>query len=401
MHAALVALLIAIGVAATSAQGGTQAAGPLLTYSVTYHAGQAVNIGGICATDSGGHVFRVSDPQYDTDPAWSPDGRLVAFSRFARDPGEYSNNEADIYITNAEGQHRRNFTRYSGEDLSWSPAWSPDGTKLAYVSGRLSSSLLVAGVDEGRNNALVVPPLYWQIDRPSWSSDGQELLYGVRPPQEPPSVYVVGADGSNNAKLVDSASDPVWSPDGKQIAYVGHGADGSPVNVTVAGADGANPRILTGNAIQGSLAWSPDGQWIAYVRPSPTFRLMLIRPDGSDEHAVATGGLTAFSPAWRPAGPLPSHRRPCIVKAGRRGGILRDTARGDLLIGGPGNDTILGGGGDDALVGGRGHDRLYGGAGDDFFNGRHGVRDLVLGGSGDEGANFDKKDRLRSIEYRR
>ena len=54
MHAALVALLIAIGVAATSAQGGTQAAGPLLTYSVTYHAGQAVNIGGICATDSGG-----------------------------------------------------------------------------------------------------------------------------------------------------------------------------------------------------------------------------------------------------------------------------------------------------------------------------------------------------------
>src|SRR3954467_14680458 len=98
MRTALVALLIGIGVAATSAQGGTQAAGPLLTYSVTYHVGQVVDIGGICATGSDGHVFRVSDPQYDTEPAWSPDGGLVAFSRFARDPGK-SSNEADIYIT--------------------------------------------------------------------------------------------------------------------------------------------------------------------------------------------------------------------------------------------------------------------------------------------------------------
>ena len=127
---------------------------------------------------------------------------------------------------------------------------------------------------------------------------------------------------------------------------------------------------------------------------------MLIKPDGSGEHRAPTGGLQAYDPAWRPAGPLPTDRRPCFVRGTSKNDVLVGTDRGDFITGGKGNDVLRGRGGDDVLVGGSGQDRLEGGRGDDVLVAADGARDYVSGGPGKDSAVIDRADRLSSIEYR-
>jgi dipeptidyl aminopeptidase/acylaminoacyl peptidase len=207
-------------------------------------------------------------------------------------------------------------------------------------------------------------------------------------------VFVIDADGSNETKVVGSASEAVWSPDGKRIAYLAW--HGSRTAVAVMDADSTSPpHVLTGDGLNSGPAWSPDGRWIAFEEVS---RLMVIQPDGTGEHAADTDGWLTADPAWRPAAALPAHRRPCVISGTPRADVIRGTNRGDLINGKGGNDTIYGRGGDDVLIGGSGHDHLYGGGGRDLFGASDGHRDVLLGGPGFDSAYFDNRDRLRSVE---
>jgi len=398
---ALLGLVLAIAGLPASSASAAAPSGPLLTYAVAYLVDQVGGEGGLCATDPAGHAFRVSDPQDDAEPAWSPDGRLIAFEREAtRDPMA-PGNIFDIFVTDAQGRHRRNVTRFGGGNLNYGPSWSPNGTKLAFFGAWYGGGIRIVNVDGTGATEVVGVGYPGSIGSPSWSPDGQRLLYGSVRGAHPSAVYVVDIDGKNETKLIDSAASPVWSPDGEHIAYLA--VQGQEASVAVANADGSNQRLLTSAAesLFGRLDWSPDGSWIGFSRhPGASFQLMLIRPDGSDEHPAPTGGLQAYDPAWRPAGALPTHRRPCLVRGTSKNDVLVGTDRGDLMVGGKGNDLLRGRGGDDVLVGGSGHDRLEGGRGDDVFVTADEARDYVFGGPGKDSAVIDHADRLGSIEYR-
>jgi Tol biopolymer transport system component len=193
-------------------------------------------------------------------PAWSPDGRTIVFVS-----GRDGNGE--IYVMDADGSSPRNLTQNPAQDVH--PAWSPDGRSIAFVSSRSPSSRCKPG-----------PGRCWRdYDRQS-------------------EIYVMNADGSRKRNLTrDRASDdlPTWSPDGRRIAFL-HGRGRGRGQLYVVNADGSGLRNLgriAGPALFASqLVWSPDGRTIHFGR-------YLISTDGSGARKLPYIPLIAV---WSPDG---------------------------------------------------------------------------------------------------
>jgi len=141
--------------------------------------------------------------------------------------------------------------------------------------------------------------LFFQIE-PAWSPDGTKIAFSSRRGGTF-DMYVMNADGIGTRRLTstkENDSHPTWSADGSQIAFERDG------DIFVMGSDGSNAhRISDLNAEESEPAWSPDGTWIAYVRRAagtPVREVWLMRPDGSGRRAVTSGGAKTFTPAWSP-----------------------------------------------------------------------------------------------------
>jgi dipeptidyl aminopeptidase/acylaminoacyl peptidase len=398
---AILATAGAAGVIALHGSGAVSA--PILTYAVEVPlAGQPPLHGGLCiASPDGSRRLRLTPPGFVRDPAWSPDGRYVAYAR-----------EEDLFLAGPGGSGERNLTRSLANGNQ--PAWSPDGRRIAFTARGSQGSSRIGVIDRNGSNLrflnLSVPGN--QSDA-AWSPNGRELALISRTLVPPGSaLYVAEIDGARSRLLANAAGEPAWSPDGSRIAYVGAGS------LVIANADGTGSRTFAAGAA--SPAWSPDGRLIAFVRNGA---LIVVRPDGGGERAVIRRPLSVHGPAWRPAAAQPAgSRRPCVLTGSSRADVIRGTTAAeiilggsgadtifagggnDIVVGGPGHDFVSGGPGDDRLVGGQGRDRLYGGKGNDVLYARDSEPDLVDGGPGrdtalyDDGSLGNARDRLRSIE---
>jgi Tol biopolymer transport system component len=197
----------------------------------------------------------------DQDPAWSHDGRRIAFHS-NREGGP--NNYADIYVMNADGSGQERLTPNPTFDRN--PAWSPDGKQIVFQSDRDGNEeLYVLNVVEPEKQVrLTFDP--GSDQDPAWSPDGSTIAFASNRSGSL-QIYVMNPDGSGVRRLTtDERTDfnPAWSPDGKTIAFSSN-RDGFAA-IWKMNADGSAQTRVTNPLSFDDLnpTWAPDGQEIAY-----------------------------------------------------------------------------------------------------------------------------------------
>jgi len=216
----------------------------------------------------------------------------------------------EIFVMNPDGSSQTNLSHFSGSDTS--PCWSPDGTRVAFVSssGPQEPDPMVMTADGSGRAALTDSPYHIDSD-PRWSPDGSRIAFASEWDLTP-EIWTVKPDGTDPIRLTDfniiGVFSPCWSPDGSRIAFsASEGSSENDARIAVMSADGTGALYITAPGHgDDDPSWSPDGQWIVFARnrtDDEDSALMAVRPDGS-ELVRLTGSAFAWpvDPSWSPDG---------------------------------------------------------------------------------------------------
>ncbi len=277
----------------------------------------------ICVIRSdGAESRRLTSGVPATDPAWSPDGRKIAFTRREDVGGSYTKfSEDDVFVMDSDGDGVRQLTEQRENQHAGQPAWSPDGREIVFMRGAPVPTALPARPGElfvmDADGSAVQPLTRGSRDlHPAWSPDGREIVFtrAVDPPYA--GLWVVDATGGRPRQLTDGPGlvdeSAAWSPDGTRIAFTRtrpESEDDGVASVYVMSRDGTDVRELIRHRYFScctyGLAWSPDGRTIAFETSPSRLCTAISLLD------VATGRVrpltsctrpreSALSPTWQP-----------------------------------------------------------------------------------------------------
>lgn len=261
---------------------------------------------------------KLTDGRYDSGwPAWSPDGRRLAFdsSRTDQTPNN-SRHVNDVFVMKRDGSVVKKLTDSKG--VTGDAAWSPNGSLIAFDADRgdrKGFSAIYVMHANGRKLRRVTHPQPPLSDyKPRFSPDGTHLVFSRARgagDNAPAALFTVRLDGRGLRRLTSYSlhvDDSDWSPDGKRIVvdaypnpnaygdiYVIDAVNGSRVNLT------QNPAGKAGSA---DPAWSPDGRRILFldnrvVNGHGRTGLATMKPNGSDRHFISNKNLEVHQVDWQ------------------------------------------------------------------------------------------------------
>ncbi len=247
----------------------------------------------IADADGEGGQVAVNSPEPLISPAWSPDGREVAYVSF-------ESQKAVVYTQEVQNGRRRVVANFRGTNSA--PAWSPDGQTLAVSLSREGGSQLFL-LDRNGDNLRRLTTSSAIDTEPVFAPDGRSL-YFVSDRGGSPQIYRTPSSGGSVERVTFNGSyniSPSISPDGRLLAYISR--QGSAFKLHVVDLQGGTPRALTDTTDDESPSFAPNGRLIVYAtRAQGRDVLMTTTVDGRIKARLVSTGADVREPQWGPYG---------------------------------------------------------------------------------------------------
>ncbi len=265
----------------------------------------------------------------DVQPDWSPGGSRIVFER------QFEYKPFEIWSVNPDGSDLRQIDPGCPPGIPTDqiceeegPAWSPDGKQIAYGNpfGQLKSiggvewievgaiSVIDANGSRRRQLTQHQRPTSSEDFQPVWSPDGRRIAFqrenSTAAPRGRRAIFVVNADGSGLRRVtpwkLDAGDHPDWSPDGRRILFRSPSHDLFGSNIYAIRPDGTGLAQLThfGQTVEVlSSSYSPDGKWIVFSRTGKGRLpdLFVMRSDGSGIRQLTRTAQWDSAPDWGPS----------------------------------------------------------------------------------------------------
>jgi Tol biopolymer transport system component len=227
-----------------------------------------------------------------TDPFWSPNGSQLIYKS---PKGLWIVTSAGVPISKPDFTHHQQDTN---------PAWAPDDKSVAFASKRSTVSLDIYKRLFSAQGDDPIPLAFTSADEwdPSWSPGSDRIAFARGVGGTKAAVWTMDVNGKNQKQLTTDAGiydDPAWSHDGTWIAATRRKTKSDPKVLWLMRSDGSNARALTKSGVnEHDPTWSPDGRYLAFSRGDSARQIVVIDLEGHEFATFGRDGASNGFPEW-------------------------------------------------------------------------------------------------------